>query len=196
MQAKGRQRVEYDISIFYTIIPSPFGELAFAWTNSKNKPAVIEIFLPKEKASLSKKLTARYPGAREERHSSLKIFEDQLRAALNGEEVRFLLDFLDWTRCCKFQQRVLQKAFDIPRGMIVSYGGLAEKVGAPRAARAVGNAMARNPFPLVLPCHRIIRSTGHLGNFGGGIDLKRALLLLEGVEVEEGDMVARRFFWE
>ncbi|MFH1910729.1 MAG: MGMT family protein, partial [Pseudomonadota bacterium] len=70
---------------------------------------------------------------------------------------------------------------EIPRGRVMTYGGLAAKLGLPGGARAVGNALAGNPFPLVIPCHRVVRSGGDLGGFGGGTDMKKALLMLEGV---------------
>jgi methylated-DNA-[protein]-cysteine S-methyltransferase len=76
---------------------------------------------------------------------------------------------------------VLQTLFRQVRfGEVVSYGELALRVGHPRASRAVGTAMATNPVPIVVPCHRVLRSGGNLGNYGGGIDMKRKLLTHEG----------------
>jgi len=83
-----------------------------------------------------------------------------------------------------FKRRVLRKAGQIPRGRIMTYGGLAKSLGVPAGARAVGNAMAGNPFPLVIPCHRVIRGNGSLGGFGGGLTMKRALLEMEGVRFD------------
>ena len=71
----------------------------------------------------------------------------------------------------------------------MTYGGLAAAVGVPGGARAVGNVMAGNPFPLVIPCHRVIRSDGSLGGFGGGLPMKRALLEMEGVAFDGHDRV-------
>jgi methylated-DNA-[protein]-cysteine S-methyltransferase len=68
-------------------------------------------------------------------------------------------------------------------GATISYGELAEAVGHPGAARAVGSAMANNPVPLILPCHRVLASGGTLGGYGGGLDMKRRLLALEGVQL-------------
>ena len=68
----------------------------------------------------------------------------------------------------------------MPRGKTVSYGELAARAGNPKAARAVGTACARNPIPIVVPCHRVLPGTGALGNYGGGPERKRALLELEG----------------
>ena len=79
-----------------------------------------------------------------------------------------------------FRRAVLEKLREVPRGQTVSYGELAARAGNPRASRAVGSACARNPIPIVVPCHRVLPSTGKLGNYGGGPERKRALLELEG----------------
>jgi len=79
-----------------------------------------------------------------------------------------------------FQRRVLQACRRIPYGRTVSYGELAAAVGSPGAARAVGQALGRNPVPLVVPCHRVVAADGSLGGFSAGVSLKRKLLLLEG----------------
>jgi methylated-DNA-[protein]-cysteine S-methyltransferase len=78
-----------------------------------------------------------------------------------------------------FQRTVLTALRRIGRGRTISYGELAERVGKPGAARAVGNACANNPVPLWVPCHRVLASGGKLGGFSGGLDTKRALLALE-----------------
>ena len=87
------------------------------------------------------------------------------------------------------------KCCQIPRGKVLSYGGLAKKIGAPKAARAVGTALARNPFPLVLPCHRVVRSTGRPGNFGGSPAMKVALLAGGGVRFNKKGIVEKYLFW-
>jgi methylated-DNA-[protein]-cysteine S-methyltransferase len=68
----------------------------------------------------------------------------------------------------------------VPRGETITYGALAARAGSPRAYRAVGTACARNPVPIVVPCHRVLPGTGGLGSYGGGPERKRALLELEG----------------
>jgi methylated-DNA-[protein]-cysteine S-methyltransferase len=79
-----------------------------------------------------------------------------------------------------FRRAVLEKLRAVPRGQTVSYGELAARAGNPKAARAVGTACARNPIPIVVPCHRVLPGTGKLGNYGGGPERKRVLLELEG----------------
>lgn len=79
----------------------------------------------------------------------------------------------------EFQLLVLEELCRIPYGQTVSYGDIARRIGRPRAVRAVGAANGRNPLPIVVPCHRVIGSTGDLTGFGGGLDTKEALLRLE-----------------
>jgi methylated-DNA-[protein]-cysteine S-methyltransferase len=70
----------------------------------------------------------------------------------------------------------------IPRGWVSTYGRIAKSLAVPRGARAVGSALSHNPFPIIIPCHRALRSNGELGGFQGGLAMKRALLELEGVQ--------------
>ena len=80
-----------------------------------------------------------------------------------------------------FRRAVLEQLREVPLGSTVSYGELAARAGNPRAARAVGTACARNPVPIVVPCHRVLPGTGKLGAYAGGPERKRTLLDLEGV---------------
>ena len=89
---------------------------------------------------------------------------------------------LDLAAVPPFSRRVLLAASRIPYGATVTYGHLARRAGLPGAARAVGQVMARNPVPLLVPCHRVVASGGGLGGFTGGLVLKRRLLALEGAQ--------------
>jgi methylated-DNA-[protein]-cysteine S-methyltransferase len=80
----------------------------------------------------------------------------------------------------EFQRSVLMELERVPFGHVETYGGLAARIGRPRAARAVGGALNRNPVPIVVPCHRVIGSTGSLVGYGGGLERKERLLTLEG----------------
>jgi methylated-DNA-[protein]-cysteine S-methyltransferase len=84
-------------------------------------------------------------------------------------------------RAAPFQQDVLRELARVPYGELATYGELARRIGKPRAARAVGGALNRNPIPIVLPCHRVVGASGALVGYAGGLDRKRALLELEGV---------------
>ena len=89
-----------------------------------------------------------------------------------------------------FTRKAVLGLLSIPAGKVTTYGRLAARLGRFRAARAVGNAMAANPFPLLLPCHRVIRADGTLGGFGGGLRMKRALLEAEGIVFVARDRVS------
>lgn len=89
-------------------------------------------------------------------------------------------DGLDVSSGTPFQQRVWQAARRIPWGQTRSYGWIAAEIGQPGAARAVGQALGRNPLPVIIPCHRVLASDGKLGGFSGGLEVKRRLLALEG----------------
>lgn len=94
---------------------------------------------------------------------------------LAGDRREFTVP-LDPAALPRFPWRVLQTCREIPYGQTVSYGELARRAGSPRAARAVGQALARNPWPLLVPCHRVLAAGGGLGGFQGGLELKRRLL--------------------
>lgn len=90
---------------------------------------------------------------------------------------------LDLSGTSPFQQKVLKILQKVPRGEVRTYAWLARKAGRPKAARAVGNTMAHNPIPFLIPCHRVVPAAGGVGNYGQGSELKRKLLEREGVAV-------------
>ncbi|MEO7198083.1 MAG: methylated-DNA--[protein]-cysteine S-methyltransferase [Solirubrobacterales bacterium] len=93
----------------------------------------------------------------------------------------------------EFQRQVLAKTMEIPYGEVRPYAWVANEIGHPRAQRAVGTALARNPIPFVIPCHRVVRSDGHIGNYGaGGPSAKRAVLRSEGVDPDELERLANK----
>ena len=90
---------------------------------------------------------------------------------------------IDWSAIKPFQRSVLQAAFSIPFGETRTYAWIAQKIGKPRAVRAVGHALGTNPIPIVLPCHRVIGSDGGLHGYRGGLKMKARLLKLEGAQL-------------
>lgn len=86
-----------------------------------------------------------------------------------------------------FQRRALRRLRSVPPGSVVTYAALAEAIGAPSSQRAIGNTMASNPLPIYVPCHRVIKSDGTIGNYGGGVERKLKLLGAEGFRAEHGD---------
>ena len=88
-----------------------------------------------------------------------------------------------------FQSQCYEALKKVPPGNVISYGGLAEMIGRPNAHRAVGSAMNKNPFAPIVPCHRVVKSNGELGGFGGGSKLKIKRLQEEGVKVLDNKIV-------
>ncbi len=86
----------------------------------------------------------------------------------------------DWTLMGAFGRTVLGATYEIPYGGVLCYAEVAAEAGSPRGSRAAGNALGSNPIPIVVPCHRVLRTGGSLGGYGGGLDRKRYLLELEG----------------
>ena len=89
-----------------------------------------------------------------------------------------------------FERAVLGATLEIPAGEVRPYGWVARRIGHPKAVRAVGSALGRNPVPVLIPCHRVVRSDGHLGNYGLGVPMKRALLGAEGVDLARLERLA------
>ena len=117
------------------------------------------------------------PGATEAR-GHVRRLRKQLTRYFAGKRVRFDVP-LDLSRGTAFQRAVWRACARIPNGETCSYAELARMAGRPGAARAVGNAMHNNPVPIVVPCHRVIKSDGSLGGFGSGVSIKKKLLRLE-----------------
>ena len=98
----------------------------------------------------------------------------------------------DLRRVGPFAQAVLHKTLEIPRGQVRPYGWIAREIGHPLAVRAVGTALANNPIPYFIPCHRVVRADGVIGNYGGGgPEAKKAILSHEGVRVQQLAELAR-----
>ena len=164
----------------YQIIPTPVGKTGVVWSRGE-RPKIVHIFLPEP--DLLSLIQESFPDAVKTGEKVPEIFL-AIEAWFAGKDCRFSSDLLDHNRCYDFQKKVLTQTAAVRRGKVITYGRLAEKIAAPNAARAVGTALGRNPFPLLIPCHRVIAAGGGLGGFGGGLPLKRKLLKMEGVEFD------------
>ena len=111
----------------------------------------------------------------------LRAVVSDLRRYFRGEKVDLNRHPMELSDQPAFVRRALSAARRIPYGQVRTYGWLARAAGRPGAARAAGQAMSRNPIPLLIPCHRVVGAGGRLTGFGGGLGLKRALLALEGI---------------
>ena len=130
---------------------------------------------------LLRALQAEFPKAQIARGKKARRFLDALNDHLNGQEVKLPVD----VRGTDFQLRVWMALREIPLGETRSYSDVARRIGEPRAVRAVANACASNPVPLIIPCHRVIRKDGSLGGYGLGIGRKKALLSRERILARE-----------
>ena len=153
--------------MYYCYLKTPIGDLllagedealslvAFPEGSMRRDPEPDWIYNEKQFADARQQLTEYFAGERK---------EFNLPLSLAGTE---------------FQLRVLEELRHIPYGETTSYGDIAARIGKPKAMRAVGAANGRNPIPIIVPCHRVIGSSGDLTGFGGGLDAKQALLRLE-----------------
>lgn len=176
-------------ALFWIALPSPFGTFSIVWRETASGPRVYRIFLSNERAASEDVTQASFPGVCGKSHPEIVDLGEQIGCFLEGQAVSLGLDLMALDVCSEFQRRVVLAEYGIPRGWVSTYGRIAEHLGVGKGARAVGNALARNPFPIVIPCHRAIRSNGELGGYQGGLAMKRALLALEGVRVSEAGKV-------
>jgi methylated-DNA-[protein]-cysteine S-methyltransferase len=163
------------LDVAYELHDTPVGRLLVAVTDR----GVCEISYDADPAVEAERL-ARAFGARVLRSPRPT---DEVRRQLDeyfaGKRHEFELE-VDLTPAREFGRAVLEQLARVPYGELTTYGTLAVRAGRPRAARAVGTIMNRNPVPIVLPCHRVVGSTGSLVGYAGGLDRKRRLLELEG----------------
>ena len=164
------------LDVGYDVVESPVGPLLVAASNS----GICRISFHADPDEHLEALTRAF-GPRVLRTSgAVDDARRQLDEYFEGRRQGFALD-VDTRASPPFAQRVLAELALIPFGETTTYGALAAKVDAPRAARAVGMVMNRNPIPIVLPCHRVVGANGSLTGYGGGLHVKERLLRLEGV---------------
>lgn len=160
--------------VAYTTIESPIGELFLAATGT----GVVRIAF--ETASWDSVLAElkRKVGSPQEDPRALAGAITELNEYFAGERREFTVA-IDMQLAHGFRHTALNRLREIPYGETESYAEVAEAAGSPRAMRAVGSACANNPIPLIIPCHRVVRSDGSLGGYGGGLHIKEDLLALE-----------------
>ena len=165
--------------ILYRVFPSPFGPLGLLWQEASGWPAIRQVFLSSDRTTARERIETAFGDAKPGSHPVILQLAEQMQAFLEGAPITFALASVSLERCSEFQRRVLVAEHGIPRGSVSSYGLIAAHLGVEKGARAVGTALARNPFPLIIPCHRVIGSDGSLHGFAGGLALKARLLALE-----------------
>jgi methylated-DNA-[protein]-cysteine S-methyltransferase len=166
--------------MYYQLISVNKEVIGIVWQNIGSKPQIERIFLPSTKAKLVAAIKKEFPAINNKEKQMPGKIAAQIADFYSGKQVKFDLSLFNLKKLSEFSAKVLKETCRIPRGRVASYSALADKIGSPRASRAVGTALANNPFPLVIPCHRVVRSDGLLGGFGGGLKMKKELLEREG----------------
>lgn len=163
--------------VAYASVDTPLGPAALAVTSR----GLVKVALPNEELDdVLDGLAADISPRLVEAPATLEPIRRELDEYFEGRRRDFDLR-LDWQLVAPgFRRRVLSGIERVPYGVMITYGDAAEAAGSPRAQRAAGTALAHNPLPIVVPCHRVIRSGGVLGNYGGGPEMKRWLLRHEG----------------
>ena len=162
------------MSLVFKFIDSPVGKLKLV----ASREGLVAIFWKREAPSHAELELGEMRN--EDRYPILLETERQLKEYFAGKRREFSMR-LDM-RGTPFQKDVWEALLGIPYGETRSYGQIAQKIGRPSASRAVGAANGQNPIPIVVPCHRVIGSTGKLTGFGGGLDMKAKLLGIESPE--------------
>jgi methylated-DNA-[protein]-cysteine S-methyltransferase len=165
------------LDVAYTTADSPFGPLLLAGTPK----GLVRVGLPSQDADeLLVDLATRVSPRVLESPARLDDVRRELDLYFEGKLTEFDLP-LDWQLSKDFRRKVLRAIVRIPYGQTRSYTEMAASAGNERAVRAAGTACGTNPLPLVVPCHRVLRSGGALGGYGGGLPMKEGLLRLEGI---------------
>jgi methylated-DNA-[protein]-cysteine S-methyltransferase len=161
--------------VVYAPVDSPFGTLLAAATER----GLVRLAFPEESAdSVLERLARRLSPRILEAPAPLDPVRRELEDYFSGRRRDFEIP-LDWSLIGPFGRRVLHVTSEIPYGGVLSYAEVASEAGSPRGSRAAGNALGSNPIPIVIPCHRVLRTGGALGGYGGGLERKRWLLDLE-----------------
>lgn len=175
---------------------SPFGPVIVFWSFIDGQPKIVRILLSKQGQSAHERRSEFFPGAVAASNSKIDDIADTVVTFLHGEKVKFSLEHVHLRRCSRFQQKVLRAEHRVPRGEVTTYKRIARYLGDAGKARAVGNALANNPFPIIVPCHRAIRSDGLPGGYQGGLKMKEQLLRMEGIDFDRsGRVIIRDFFY-
>jgi len=159
----------------YGTVPSPVGDLLVAVSDE----GVCEVSFARESSEdFFSELKQRGFTGKADQHA-IDDVASQLRDYFSGRRKQFEMT-VDLSGMTPFTQQVLKATASVPFGKLSTYQDIARAIGKPGASRAVGNALGRNPIPVVVPCHRIVRSDWTIGGYTGGLDIKQRLLSIEG----------------
>ena len=181
---------------FYTTFSSHFDTFTVVWEENSSELQIKRIFLSDPSLKSEAKALESFLRIKTKSSPVISKLGQKIQLFLKGEKIEFDLEILDLDRCYELQIKVLLAEFKIPRGWISTYKRIANHLGMPKGARVVGNALAKNPFPIIIPCHRAIKTDGSLGGFQGGIKMKQKLLELEGIEFsDKGKVITDKIYY-
>jgi len=163
-------------SVYYAAMRTPVGPVLAASTDA----GLVRVSFRQKESSFVAELEQRLGANAVRSPRKLAPVVAQIKGYFAGRRRTFDVP-VDLRRLTPFQRRVLAAARRVPGGRVVSYGEIARRIGKPRASRAVGQALGRNPVPIIIPCHRVISGGGGLGGYTGGLDIKKKLLAIEGL---------------
>jgi len=168
----------------YRILGGAFVECyGIVYKNIGDKVKIVRIFVPQKNKSMWDIVEASFPDAVPEDDEAVEKLVARIQKYFKGYKVRFALDLLDLSVCSPFQLEVLAIIIKIPYGKVASYGWVAKQLGK-NCSRLVGTMLAQNPFPIIFPCHRVIKSNRDIGEYQAGRDIKRRMLEMEGVKLD------------
>lgn len=180
----------------YSTFSSPFDTFTIVWKETSSDLKLQRIFLSDSEQKSEEKAQESFKRIELGSSASIAKLGEKIQGFLKGEEVDFELELVDFTQCSEIQEKVLLADFRIPRGWVSTYKRIANQIGVNNGARVVGNCLAKNPFPIIIPCHRAIKTDGNLGGYQGGIKMKRTLLEMEGIEIsEKGKAITDRIYY-
>ncbi len=169
---------------YFSIFDLNLGPVGLVWRDER-LPRLSGVILPEDRLSTAGLIEQSFPGAGPRTHAAIDKIGRALREYDAGKEGKFAVSALDLEHWSAFYRSVWMACASIPRGKVSTYGRLAAAIASPRAARAVGTALGKNPFPLIIPCHRVVQADGGLGGFSaGGPAVKRRLLEREGIDFD------------
>lgn len=171
--------MKFDPSIVQARVPSPLGTMALAATTQ----GLVGAWFTEDQRYLPPQLAGPKAWPEDAAHPVLRLASGQLAEYFAGQRSTFDVP-LDLRCGTVFQQSVWQALLAIEPGQTISYGEVSRRIGKPAAVRAVGGAVGRNPVSIIVPCHRVMGSSGALTGYGGGLHRKTALLRLEGALAE------------
>lgn len=171
--------------IYSVIVPSELGFSAIIYSGN----TLLGLLLPERKRSQCLgRILERFPDCKisEETSGWVQELRHQLESYLSGHSVQLATPAINWQFCTPFQIKVYKQTQKIPVGHVLTYKDIAVRIGCPEGSRAVGGALSKNPFGLIVPCHRVVASNGKPGGFtaDGGISTKAKLLAFEGYKLK------------